>query len=113
MASTRHLAHEFADGADVSIAHAASKDRIVGLALNTIGSLFSLKILTVDGLNVSQSPSVSVDGEVTCLALTNIASSVVLIASVWRPGGPVLAIYPVDKMHQGMPAVEVALLASK
>ena len=113
MASTRHLAHEFAEGADASIAHAASKDNVVGLALNT-GSQFSLKTLTVDGLNVSQSPPFSVDGEVICLALANIASSMVLIASVWRSGGPVLALYPVEKLQQGLSApVEVTPISCK
>ncbi|KAK8011479.1 mono-functional DNA-alkylating methyl methanesulfonate N-term-domain-containing protein [Apiospora arundinis] len=110
--NTRHLAHEFAGGADASIAHAASKDRIVGLALNA-GSLFSITTLTVDGLNVSQSPSFGVDGEVTCLTLAKIAGSMVLIAGVWRPGGPVLALYPIEQMHNGLPApVEVQIIAS-
>ncbi|KAK7957135.1 uncharacterized protein PG986_006357 [Apiospora aurea] len=108
--NTRHLAHEFAEGLDVSIAHAAINGRVVGLAL-IAGSQFSVKTLTVDGLNVPQGPLFDVDGEVTCLALTSIASSMVLVANVWRPAGPVLAFYPVDPTLQGPQSpMEVALL---
>ncbi|KAK7928224.1 mono-functional DNA-alkylating methyl methanesulfonate N-term-domain-containing protein [Apiospora marii] len=111
--STRHLVHEFAeDLLDASIAHAAIKNQTVGLALNA-GSQFSVKTLTVDGLNVSQGPLLSIDGEVTCLILTSITSSTVLVAGVWRPDGPALALHPVEGTLQASQSpIELALLPS-
>lgn len=112
--STRHLVHEFAeDLLDASIAHAAIKNQTVGLAINA-GSHFSVKKLTVDGLNVSQGALLSIDGEVTCLTLTTIASATVLVASVWRPNGPALALYPVDgTLEASQSPIEICLLPCK
>ncbi|KAK8091161.1 mono-functional DNA-alkylating methyl methanesulfonate N-term-domain-containing protein [Apiospora phragmitis] len=110
--NTRHLAHDFAEGLDASIAHAAIEDHTVGIAL-IAGSQFSVKTLTVDDLNISQGPLLNVDGEVTCLALTSIASSAVLVASVWRADGPVLVLYSIESTLQGSQSpVEITLLSS-
>jgi hypothetical protein len=106
--STRHLAHEVDDDSTATIADAAIEGRVVALALHT-GSHFRLKTLVVNGLDVIGGASFDVDGEVTCLALGNVAGKLVMLAGIWKSGRPLLALYPIHDSPQCPPSLPVVL----
>jgi hypothetical protein len=61
---------------------------------------FHVKSVRVDGIDLVHGPAYEVTGEVTCVALSDLAGETILLAGVWETDGPSLMVFPTQSTSQ-------------
>ncbi|OTB00057.1 hypothetical protein M426DRAFT_15804 [Hypoxylon sp. CI-4A] len=103
---SRNLTSDVLRDHTATVADAAVKDSTIALAVYS-GPNFKIVLLGIMGLEVSVQRVFDVEGEVTCLAIEQLAESLVILAGLQKGQASTLAIYPtgLDQQDSTVPVL--------